>query len=47
LIESALRADKSSRGNVKLCLSSRTVWVMILYGVTENLHNLLADQNYV
>jgi len=26
---------------------SRTVWVMIIYGVTENLRSLLADQNYV
>jgi SSS family solute:Na+ symporter len=26
---------------------SHTVWVMILYGLTENLRNLLADQNYV
>lgn len=47
LIESALRADKFSLGSLKLSLSSRTVWVMILYGVTENLRNLLADQNYV
>lgn len=26
---------------------SRTIWVMVLYGITENLRNLLADQNYV
>jgi len=28
-------------------LSNRTIWVMIIFGVTENLRNLLADQNYV
>ncbi len=47
LIRSALDADKFSLGSLKLSLSSRTVWVMILYGITENLRNLLADQNYV
>ena len=47
LIQTALDADKCSLGSLKLSLSSRTVWVMILYGVTENLRNLLADQNYV
>ena len=47
LIESAFNADKFSLGSLKLTLSSRTVWVMIIYGVTENLRNLMADQNYV
>ncbi|MBN1359165.1 MAG: sodium/solute symporter [Sedimentisphaerales bacterium] len=47
LIESALQADKFSLGSLKPSLASRTVWVMILYGITENLRNLLADQNYV
>jgi len=47
LIETALRADKFSLGSAELSLSSRTIWVMILYGVTENLRNLMADQNYV
>ncbi len=47
LVEAAYRADKFSLGSLKLSLSSRTVWVMIIYGVTENLRNLLADQNYV
>lgn len=47
LIQTALEADKFSLGSLKLSLSSRTVWVMILYGLTENLRNLLADQNYV
>ena len=40
-------AGKFSMGSLKLSLTSRTVWVMIIYGVTENLRNLLADQNYV
>ncbi len=47
LMESALKADKFSLGSLKLSLSSRTVWVMVIYGLTENLRNLLADQNYV
>lgn len=47
LIQTALEADKFSLGSLKLSLSSRTVWVMIIYGLTENLRNLLADQNYV
>ncbi len=47
LIQTALEADKFSLGSLKLSLSSRTIWVMLLYGVTENLRNLLADQNYV
>ncbi len=28
-------------------LANRTIWVMIIFGVTENLRNLMADQNYV
>ncbi|OHB75663.1 MAG: hypothetical protein A2Z25_02230 [Planctomycetes bacterium RBG_16_55_9] len=47
LIRSALDADKFSLGSWDLSLSSRTVWVMIIYGITENLRSLLADQNYV
>ena len=47
LIHSALAADKFSFGSWDLSLSSRTIWVMIIYGFTENLRNLLADQNYV
>ena len=47
LIQSAFDADKFSFGSWDLSLSSRTIWVMIIYGVTENLRNLLADQNYV
>jgi SSS family solute:Na+ symporter len=28
-------------------LANRTIWVMVLFGITENLRNLMADQNYV
>ena len=54
LIHAALEQGKFSFGSLKLSLnneggllSSRTIWVMIIFGVTENLRNLLADQNYV
>jgi SSS family solute:Na+ symporter len=47
LIQSAFEQSKFSFGSWDLSLSSRTIWVMIIYGVTENLRNLLADQNYV
>jgi SSS family solute:Na+ symporter len=47
LVQAAIDADKFSLGSLDLSLSSRTVWVMVIYGVTENLRNLLADQNYV
>jgi SSS family solute:Na+ symporter len=47
LIQSAFDANKFSIGSWDLSLSSRTIWVMIIYGITENLRNLLADQNYV
>ncbi len=47
LIQTALDANKFSFGSLDFSLTSRTVWVMIIYGVTENLRNLIADQNYV
>lgn len=47
LIQSAFDANKFSFGSWDLSLTSRTIWVMIIYGITENLRNLLADQNYV
>jgi SSS family solute:Na+ symporter len=47
LIQSALEANKFSFGSWDLSLSSRTIWVMIIYGITENLRSLLGDQNYV
>ncbi|MFC2123390.1 sodium/solute symporter [Bacteroidota bacterium] len=46
LIQNAIDAHKFSIGDSTLTLSSRTIWVMIIYGVTENIRNLMADQNY-
>jgi len=46
-IGAAIDAHKFSLGSWDLSLSSQTVWVMIIYGVTENLRNLMADQNFV
>ncbi len=47
LIGAAIDAQKFAFGSLDFSLSSRTIWVMIIYGVTENLRNLIADQNYV
>lgn len=47
LINQAIDAGKFSLGDLSFSFESRTVWVMIIYGVTENLRNLIADQNYV
>jgi SSS family solute:Na+ symporter len=47
LIQTAFDANKFSLGSLDLSLTSRTVWVMIIYGLSENLRNLIADQNYV
>lgn len=47
LIKTAVEANKFNLGSWDFSFSSRTVWVMILYGITENLRNLIADQNYV
>lgn len=47
LISSALEANKFSLGSWKLSLSQRTIWVMVIYGVTEMLRDFLGDQNYV
>ncbi|MDZ7374815.1 MAG: sodium:solute symporter [candidate division KSB1 bacterium] len=43
----AWQQHKFSLGSLQFSFTSRTVWVMILYGLTENLRNLMADQNYV
>ena len=37
LMQAALDANKFSLGSWDLSLSSRTIWVMIIYGITENL----------
>jgi len=53
LIAAAVEGGKFGFGSTKLSLgtqellSNRTIWVMIIFGITENLRNLLADQNYV
>ena len=53
-IETAIEQGKFSFGsltpsldNTQGLLTNRTIWVMIIFGVAENLRNLLADQNYV
>ena len=46
LIQNAIDANKFSLGDTSMSLSTRTVWVMIIYGLTENIRNLMADQNY-
>jgi SSS family solute:Na+ symporter len=51
-IVSAWQAGKFSLGKWELSLAdqtlaNRTILVMIIFGVTENLRNLMADQNYV
>ncbi len=46
LVQKALDENKFSLGDTSFSLSSRTIWVMIIYGVTENIRNLMADQNY-
>jgi len=46
LIQKAFDTNKFSLGNSDLSLSSRTIWVMVIYGLTENVRNLIADQNY-
>jgi len=51
-IVSAWEAGKFSLGKWQLSLAdqglaNRTILVMIIFGITENLRNLMADQNYV
>ncbi|RLD13847.1 sodium:solute symporter [candidate division KSB1 bacterium] len=47
LIHNAFKAHKFSLGSAHFSFASRTIWVMIIYGITENLRSLIADQNYV
>ena len=46
LIQNAFDTKKFSLGETTFSLTSRTIWVMIIYGVSENIRNLIADQNY-
>ena len=47
LIQAAIAENKFSWGSWDFDLTTRTIWVMILFGVFDNLRNLIADQNYV
>ena len=46
LIQKAIDNNKFSLGDSNFSFSDRTIWVMIIYGITENVRNLIADQNY-
>lgn len=46
LIQTAFDTNKLNLGDSDFSFSSRTIWVMIIYGITENVRNLIADQNY-
>lgn len=47
IFELAAEADKFSLGTWDLDLVQPTVWVVLLYGIMENLRNFGVDQNYV
>ncbi|WP_422081868.1 sodium:solute symporter family transporter [Ulvibacterium sp.] len=46
LIQKALDQQKFSLGDTHFSLGDRTIWVMIIFGVAENVRNLMADQNF-
>ncbi len=46
LIQKAFDKNKFSLGDSDFSFNSRTIWVMVIYGLTENVRNLIADQNY-
>ncbi|GAB5475386.1 MAG: sodium:solute symporter [Maribacter sp.] len=46
LIQSAFEHKKFSLGSSDFSFTNRTIWVMVIYGLTENIRNLVADQNY-
>lgn len=46
LIQSAFDHKKFSLGSADFSFTNRTIWVMVIYGLTENIRNLVADQNY-
>jgi solute:Na+ symporter, SSS family len=47
LIQAAVDAHKFSWGSLDFSLTSRTVWVVMIYGIVENFRNLVSDQNFV
>ncbi len=46
LVQKAFDNNKFSLGDTDFSLRDRTLWVMIIYGISENVRNLIADQNY-
>ncbi len=46
LIQKAFENQKFGLGDSDFSFGSSTIWVMIIYGITENVRNLIADQNY-
>ncbi len=46
LIQKALDQGKFSLGDSSFSFGDRTIWVMLIYGITENVRNLMADQNF-
>lgn len=46
LVQKAFDNNKFSLGDTDFSFSDRTLWVMIIYGISENIRNLIADQNY-
>ncbi len=47
IMEIASQYDKLSLGSWRLDLVQPTAWVVVLYGIMENLRNFGVDQNYV
>lgn len=46
LVQKAFDNNKFNLGDTNFSFSDRTLWVMIIYGISENVRNLIADQNY-
>lgn len=46
LVQKAFDNNKFNLGDTSFSFTDRTLWVMIIYGVSENVRNLIADQNY-
>src|SRR5690606_16496042 len=46
LIQNAFDANKFSLGDTSFSLSGRTILVMIIYGVTENIRNLMRSEEH-
>lgn len=46
LVQKAFDNHKFSLGDTSFSMGDRTIWVMVIYGISENIRNLIADQNY-